>query len=268
MSAALVAAIVQARMGSTRLPGKVLMELAGRPLLWHVLERARRVPGIDRLIVATTRQPADDAIEAFCRAEGCACHRGSEDDVLDRYHGAAQEAGATVVVRITADCPLLDPEVSGRVVEALDRNGCDYASNTLEQTFPDGLDTEAFTAAALDKAWREARLASQREHVTPYLWQNGGLFTLCAVKQARDLSALRWTVDRPEDLAFVRAIYGHLHRPGSVFHMDAILALLERHPELERINQGIRRNEGYEKSLRTDHIVASPAQGDRGRDGT
>ncbi|MBI4789816.1 MAG: glycosyltransferase family protein [Chloroflexi bacterium] len=247
--------ILQARMGSTRLPGKVMADLLGKPLLARVIERAQMIPGIDRVVVATTTAERDRPLLDLAKeyhAEGFA---GSEDDVLDRYYQAARQVGAEVVVRLTADCPLLDPDVSARVLARFLQGDVDYVCNTLPPTFPDGLDTEAFSFAALGRAWREARLTSEREHVTPYIWNHPAEFRIANVTHAVDLSRLRWTVDEPQDLEFVRAVYARLHCDGNPpFGMNDVLALLAREPTLTRINTGFARNEGYAKSLREDGI--------------
>ena len=207
-----IVAIVQARMGSTRLPGKVLADIAGRPMLWHVVKRVRRAITLQQVIVATSTATADDAVAAFCRAHEIECYRGSENDVLDRYYRAAQSFGAEIVVRVTGDCPLIDAEVIDDVIRVFLADQCDYASNTLRITYPDGLDTEVFSFAALEKAWRQARLASEREHVTPYL-RDSERFRVASVEHRGegDIGRLRWTVDEPCDLAFVRALYEHFN---------------------------------------------------------
>ena len=249
-----VVAIVQARMGSSRCPGKVLADVVGRPLLWHVVQRARRVRAVDQVIVATTAKPADDAVEAFCEQHEISCFRGSENDVLDRYYQAAKNSRAEAVVRITADCPVLDSEVVDRVMEVYLAGGYDYVTNGLVFTYPDGLEAEVFSFAALEKTWREARRAADREHASMYM-QTSGLFRVKNVENDVDLSArnLRWTVDEPQDLEFVRAVYARLYserRP--FFGLKEILELLDREPELEAINGGFIRNEGYYKTLASE----------------
>jgi spore coat polysaccharide biosynthesis protein SpsF (cytidylyltransferase family) len=246
-----VVGIIQARMSSTRLPGKVLADLAGKPLLYHVVQRAKQAASLQDVLVATTDRPADDQIAQACASMGFSCYRGSEDDVLDRYYQAARCAQSDVVVRLTADCPLLDPHVIDRVVTVFLEGDFDYVSNTIEPSYPDGLDTEVFSAQALERAWREAKLKSEREHVTPYIWKQPALFRLHCVKHEPDLSALRWTVDEPEDLEFVRRVYAALGST-TVFGMQEVIALIERRPDLRTINAGFERNEGYHKSLRED----------------
>ena len=253
----MIAAVVQARMGSTRLPGKTLADVGGEPMLARLVARARRVSGVEQVIVATTEQPADQAILWFAADHGLPAYAGSEDDVLDRFYQTARRYDVSTIVRLTPDCPLLDPAVSGRVLARFleGRGAVDYASNTHPPTFPDGLDTEIVSFDALERAWREASEPSEREHVTSYIWKHPELFRLVNVAHDPDLSALRWTVDEAADLEFARAVYRHLAGASDAFGMDDVLELLRRHPEIESINRGTERNEGYAKSLRADHIV-------------
>lgn len=246
-----IVAIIQARMSSTRLPGKVMADLAGRPLLARVIERARAAKSVDLVAVATTDRAADDRVAEFCSAGQIPVFRGSEDDVLDRFRQAAARFEADVVVRLTADCPLLDAAVIDLVVGSFLTGNCDYASNTIEPTYPDGLDTEVFSREALERAWREAKLKSEREHVTPYIWKNPAFFRLLSVKNDVNLSGLRWTVDEPQDLELARRVYQELSGRG-VFRMNDVMGAFRRHPEWAEINTGFARNEGYEKSLRED----------------
>jgi glutamate-1-semialdehyde aminotransferase/spore coat polysaccharide biosynthesis protein SpsF (cytidylyltransferase family)/predicted dehydrogenase len=250
-SAGPVVAIIQARMGSSRLPGKSLAEIENRPMLWHVVERVKRAKLVDRVVVATSTAAADDAIENMCRENAVPCHRGSENDVLDRYYGAAQAEKAAQVVRITADCPLIDPVVIDQVVSRFQRGDVDYVSNAMVRTYPDGLDTEICSFSALEKAWHEARKASEREHVTPYL--RSGKFRTANVENRSDSSHFhcRWTVDERQDLEFVRGVYAAFRHKG-FFLMEDILQLLRDHPDLEKLNSEIISNRGYYKSLYED----------------
>lgn len=232
--------IVQARMASTRLPGKVLLDLVGRPMLDRVVRRATRAASLDELVVATTIKPPDDMIAECARALGIACFRGDETDVLDRYYRAARAHGADMVVRITGDCPLIDPEIIDRVVGALEVNGAaDFAANTLERTYPQGLDVEVASVAALERAWREASEPYSRAHVFPYVYENPDRFRLISVRGEEDRSSFRWTVDTPEDLVFARAVYDRFGG-GDAFGWRDVLALVEREPELAEINADVR----------------------------
>jgi spore coat polysaccharide biosynthesis protein SpsF len=247
-------AVIQARLGSTRLPGKALADLAGHPMLAHVAERAAAIPGIAGVVLATTVSPADDQLEAFARVAGLRCVRGSEEDVLDRFRLAALETNAEAVVRITADCPLLDPAVSGRVFAeyVARRPGVDYVSNVHPPTYPDGLDTETFSVEALETAAREARLPSEREHVTPFIWGHPERFRLANVEHTENLSEHRWTVDTGADLKFVRGVFEALGPTAARAGMTEVLRLLGERPGLRALNAGIRRNEGFERSLAAD----------------
>lgn len=249
-------AIIQGRMTSRRLPGKILAAIAGVPLLAHVTRRAQASGVFHDIVFATTTDPSDDPVETYCTAHGIRCFRGDPSDVLDRYAQAARAYGAGVIVRLTSDCPLLDPAVIKRVVGTFDPARHDYVSNAIRRTYPDGLDTEVFSLEALKRADKEARLPSEREHVTPYMHKHPELFRIAHVTQERDYSALRWTVDEPRDLDFVRAVFRELG--DGLFGQEEILALLERKPDLQHINEGIPSNEGYERSLLQDNALTPP----------
>lgn len=233
-------AIIQARMGSTRLPGKVMKPIAGRPMIHHVVERTRRVDGVDRVVVATSNQagerPLVEYVEGLDQVE---LYRGPEDDVLRRYFDAARAFDARAVVRITGDCPLLSPRVSSRVVEAYHRRECDGATNTLERTFPRGLDTAVVSLDALRRTHEEAASPADREHVTRYIWSNPDRFSLINVTDDRDRCHHRWTVDEPADLQLVRWIYDALYSPGEVFEYQRVLQVLDEHPRWMEINAGV-----------------------------
>jgi glutamate-1-semialdehyde aminotransferase/spore coat polysaccharide biosynthesis protein SpsF (cytidylyltransferase family) len=236
-------------MASTRLPGKVLAEIDGHPMIWHVVQRARRATTLDDLIVATSDDSANDPFVDYCAANGIPCVRGSEQDVLDRYYQTASKAAADIVVRLTADCPLIEPSVIDRLVKAFRAGGYDYVSNTIRYTYPDGLDAEVFSFAALEQAWKEARQPAEREHVTPYIVASGR-FRTHNVENDRDLSTLnyRWTVDEPTDLEFVRQVYAELaHIPE--FGVNDVLDLLERKPALLKRQGHAVMNEGYYRTL-------------------
>ena len=252
----MILAIVQARMGSTRFPGKSLAEISGRPMLWHVVNRVARARSVNGVAVATSDKPADDAIAAFCQTNSISCYRGSEEDVLDRFYRASSEYGAEVLVRITADCPLIDPEIIDRVVGRFQGSDSDYVSNVMRYTYPDGLDTEVFSFAALERAWREAKRPAEREHVTPYL--RGGKFRTANVESDCPVAAgqYRWSVDEPADLEFVRKIYsafsGNRH-----FGFHDVLRLLRESSELANAPSGAISNEGYYRSLYRQAVAGS-----------
>jgi spore coat polysaccharide biosynthesis protein SpsF len=233
-----IVAIVQARMGSSRLPRKVLKDLGGATVLDRVLNRLGRSWLIQESVVATTIEPADDAIVEHCERTGRKVFRGSEQDVLDRYYQAAKYVNADVVVRITSDCPVIDPEVTDGTIRAfLDRHA-DYASNVLVRTYPRGLDTEVMTVQALERAWRESNKPHQREHVTPYIYENPSEFKLHGIENDTDCSRHRWTVDTPEDLELLRAIYERFGGRDD-FGWREVLKLVESDPSLAEINRNI-----------------------------
>jgi spore coat polysaccharide biosynthesis protein SpsF len=247
-----VIAVLQARMSSTRLPGKVLLPLLGVPMLTRQIERVRQAKSLDQIIVATSTVSGDDAIAAECERAGVSCSRGSLDDVLDRFYHAVEPTSATDVVRLTGDCPLICPEIIDAVVACREHGGFDYASNAHERTFPDGLDVEVMTREALTSAWRHGRLPSEREHVTPYIWKHPEWFRSGAYRNSIDYSALRWTVDERADYALVSMIFERLYPVNTRFRMADVLHLLESEPGLGQLNAGIQQNQGYLKSLDAD----------------
>lgn len=221
-----VMAILQARMSSRRLPGKVLAPILGQPMIQRQIERIRHARLIDRLVIATSTMSDDDAIAELCRDIGQPCHRGPLDDVLGRFVGALDAYGpADHVVRLTADCPLIDWTIIDRSVNEHLVHGADCTSNAILRTFPDGLDVEIMTSGALRAADAEARDSQSREHVTPFIYSSPNRFRIRHIKQSDDLAALRWTVDNPDDLAFVRKIYDHLYVRNPMFTSGDILAL-------------------------------------------
>lgn len=246
----MIVAIIQARMGSTRLQGKVLIDIQGKLLLEHVIDRVRMARLIDRMVIATTFNEKDKAIIEFAKNLNIPYYVGSEDDVLDRFYQAAKKYKAETIVRITPDDPFKDPEVTDKIISYYlkYKDSLDYVSNTIKPTYPEGLDVEVFSFETLEKAWKEAKKPSEREHVTPYIWNHPELFRLTNVENDEDLSHLRWTLDTEADLRFTQEIYARLYR-GQVFLMKDILALLSAEPELTQINQGITRYEGYLESL-------------------
>lgn len=243
-------AIIQARMNSSRLPSKVMFDLCGKPVIEHIVNRVRGANRVDEVCVATTVNECDLPLVEFLEKRGISVYRGSEDDVLDRYYQAALVSGAEVVVRITADDPLKDPEVIDMAVENLLKDpSLSYCSNTITPTFPEGLDVEAFRFSALEKAWNEAKLQSEREHATPYIWKNPDKFKALNFTSPENFSHYRWTLDYPNDFKFMERIYGEFYREGQIFSYRDILKWLAHHPEVVAINSEFERNAGYKKSL-------------------
>lgn len=235
-----VVAIVQARMGSERLPGKVLLDIAGETMLSRVVRRTARSQLIDEVVVATSTSPADDAVVSAGNALGVTVTRGSEEDVLGRYRDAASVVGADVIVRVSADSPFVDPEVCDLVLSRFMSADppVDYASNKLEPSFPLGLDVEAFSREALEQAAKDATAAHERSHVTLHIYSNPGKFRLLPVVSDRNLHSWRWTVDTPEDLAFAREVFGRLGG-GNDFSWRDVVALIDAEPSLAEFNSHI-----------------------------
>jgi glutamate-1-semialdehyde 2,1-aminomutase len=256
----MIAAIIQARMSSTRLPGKILQTILGAPMLLRQIERVRQASLCDALFVATSTSEADDSVAQLCESAGVACFRGSLDDVLDRYYRTALTTRPDHVVRLTGDCPLIDPEIIDAIIRFHVEGGFQYTSNTLELRFPDGLDVEVMSFTALERAWREAKLPSEREHVTRYMYSVPGRLRTGSYVGTEDWSHLRWTVDELEDLEFVRRVYSALYPANPRFRTHDILELLERQPELSHINSNLERNEGLRKSLAKDEEFLAPHQ--------
>lgn len=232
------AIIVQARMTSTRLPGKVLKEVLGKPLLEYQIERLRRVRQADEIIIATTPNATDQPIVDLCRKLGVACTRGPEEDVLARYYQAARQHRADVVVRVTSDCPVIDPDVIDRIIGHYLRHAgaVDYVSNMLQLSYPYGMAVEVFPFHVLEEAFREARLQPEREHVTPFVYAHPERYRLANVRNEEDLSHHRWTVDTAEDFALIEKIVAALYPAKPDFRTGDILDLLNKHPDWPLIN--------------------------------
>lgn len=235
-------AIIQARMGSTRLPGKVLRTIAGQPMIYHVVNRARRIPGVDQVVVATSERSVERPLVEYLDKQDIPYVRGSEEDVLQRYVKAVTTTEADVVVRITSDCPLLMPEVAGEVVAAFKDKSCDYASNILQRTYPRGLDIEVVSYGALIRAHEEAEDNVDREHVTRYIWRHPNRFRLLSVTDDKDRSDMRWTVDEIDDLRLVRKIYESLYCINPEFSYQDVLDLLSEQPEWVMLNRHVKQN--------------------------
>jgi len=252
----MILAVIQARLSSSRLPGKVLKPILGRPMLELQLERVALSKRVDRTMVATSSMPDDAALEGLCARLGVPCYRGSLDNVLDRFYQAAMTQAPTHVVRITGDCPLIDPGVVDQVVELHLSGSYDYTSNVLPPSFPDGLDVEVMKLSVLKRAWEEAKLPSQIEHVTPFINRQPELFKLGNLTAPQDLSSMRWTVDEAPDLELVSRIYKSLYEANPRFGYRDVLELLRRNPSWLDLNSRFARNEGFEKSLEKDKKFA------------
>lgn len=240
-----IVAIIQARMGSTRLPGKVMMKISGKTVLEHVITRVKQSKFINEIIIATTVKSDDDAIVEESKRLGVNYYRGSEDDVLSRYYYAAEEYNADVVIRITSDCPLIDPEILDQMIckfkNLYNDNKVDYLSNTIERTFPRGLDAEIFSFKILEEAFHNAEKTYEKEHVTPYIYENPDIFKLVGYKNNIDYSDHRWTLDTPEDFEFIKKIYGSLYNNNNnkLIRFDYIINYLKLYPEYLQINSNI-----------------------------
>lgn len=244
-------AILQARTSSTRLPGKVLKPVLGRALILHQIDRVRRMQEVDRMILATSNDASDDALAMLCQENDIEYFRGDLNDVLKRFYDAARDIRPDDVVRLTGDCPLIDPAVADAVIKFYRDGHYDYATNAVIPTYPDGLDVEVFRFSCLEADYKNATLGSEREHVTPWI-RNQPQYKIGHYKGPQDWSALRWTVDEPRDFELVTMIYEHLYPKNPHFTTQDVLDYLEERPELKTWNTEHHRNEGYLKSLATD----------------
>jgi spore coat polysaccharide biosynthesis protein SpsF len=245
-----VLGILQARVSSTRLPGKVLKPILGRPMLRHEIDRIRRATVLDALVVATSVDSSDDPIAALCTEAGVDCVRGSLNDVLDRFHHAALPYSPRTIVRLTGDCPLIDPAIIDRTVRFFRDGAYDYVRTA--DTFADGLDVEAVRYEMLEQAWRTATRPSDREHVTLFVHRQPEMFRIGRLPSEEDTSHLRLTVDEPEDFELVRRVYEALYPRDPAFTTPDIVALLDAQPELAALNRSIGRDEGLRRSLAAD----------------
>lgn len=237
-----VTAIIQARMGSSRLPGKVMEGICGKPMIEQMLLRLSRSSVLDQIVVAIPRDPSDDGLAALLHGLKIPLFRGSTNDVLSRYFETAKAFNAETIVRLTADCPLIDPALVDSVVREHIKSGVDYTSNSLKQTFPLGFGTEVFSFATLERSYRAATEAFEREHVTPYIYLNPRLFTLHSIQASGKVKRpdLRLTVDTAEDLTLIRIIYCLLGTGGTYFGAEQIIELLEGYPALAKINAHVK----------------------------
>jgi len=246
-----VVTIIQARMGSTRLPGKVLMEVDGVPLLEIMLSRVKKSKLIDKIIIATSILSNDNQIEEFCQRNGYECFRGSENDVLTRYYECAKNYNADVIVRLTADCPLIDPKVIDELINYYTENRVDYAANTIPpetSKSPDGSDVEVFSFNALERAYKEVKDPEDREHVTFYFWKYDHGFSIKQLIQENDWSKFRFTVDYPEDFDVVKFIIKELQKRKSFGYLEEVVDIINRNPYIKAKNSMYYSGIGWEQS--------------------
>ncbi len=236
-----VLAIIQARMGSTRLPGKILKKVNGKALLAYQLERVSQSKCIDKIVIATTINQKDEPIVEFCEQYGVDYYRGPENDVLARYYEAAEQFEGDIIVRLTSDCPIIDPIVMDETIcYYIDHaSEFDYVSNTIERMYPRGLDTEVFSSEALEKSYKEAMLERDREHVTAYMYTNPQIFRIGSISNPQDLGNHRWTVDTVEDFQLVELILSNLYSENELFNMRDVIDLLDNHPDWVQLNSHI-----------------------------
>ena len=244
-------AIIQARMGSSRLPGKILMKLNGISVLECLINQLKHSKLLNRKIIATSTNNEDNIVFDFAQSNDLDSFRGSELDVLDRYYLCAKHFSLKHIVRITADCPLIDPQIVDRSIDLYLRNNLDYVNNFHKRTFPSGTEVEVFSFSVLEKTWKNAKKPSEREHVTPYIYNNPDKFSIGFIENNKNLSNLHWTIDRIEDLNLVRTIYKRTHNTPIL--LDDILNIIESDPQILEINKNTSSIEGYLKSLKNDN---------------
>ncbi len=262
----MILAIIQARMSSNRLPGKVMKEILGKPMIGHLLERLSLSKKIDKIVLATSDLAENDVLGCYVKKMGTDLYRGSEDDVLDRYYQVAKQYHPEGIVRITGDCPLIDPKVCDEVIKVFQKEKFDYV--ITGPTFAEGLDCEVFTLKALEKAWEEAKLKSEREHVTLYFHNNSDMFKILELHNQTNDSRYRFTVDEGVDFQVVTAIFEHFKQKGRpLFFADDIKDFLDANKNIFELNANIIRNEGLIKSLKDDQKVENKILINRFKDG-
>lgn len=249
-----VVAIIQARVGSKRLPGKMTTDISGKTLLEQTLLRVQAIPSVENIVLATSSEVEDQPLIEIAKKLGIHAYAGSNEDVLDRYYGAAHSVNADVTIRLTGDCPLLDPFVCEETLECFFDNTADYVSNIRPPTYPDGLDVEIFTISALNSAWKESSLKSDREHVTQYIWRNPQQYKIVNYESNIDLSHLRWTVDEPNDLLFVKNVYDALSNKNINGHKHQDIINIIEDNTLEDFSGSFVRNEGQRESMTMDGL--------------
>lgn len=241
-----VAAVIQARCGSTRFPNKVFADLCGHPLIFHVVNRLRFAKSIDEIVLATTTNPLDDKLEEWGRQQEILIYRGSENNVLNRFFMASELVEADIIIRITADDPFKEPSIIDKAVGTLIETKSDFVCNNNPATYPEGLDVEVFTKEALNRAERFSDNAFEREHVTQYFYRHPCDFKIINISNSNNLSHLRWTIDTDEDFFMTQKVYSQLYKDeNSIFYMNDILNLLKQQPEIAEINSAVARSEMY-----------------------
>ncbi len=252
----MVIAIIQARLGSTRLPSKVLKKIENKTLLELYINRLTPSKLIDKIVIATTANVEDDAIAKLAKEINVECFRGSENDLLDRYYQCAKKYEGNIIVRVTPDDPFVDYEVVDRAIQIFLDGDYDFVTNHFEPTFPEGLDVEVYSINALKESWEKAKLLSEREHVFPYIQNNQNQFKIHNFKQDKDYSHLRWTIDHQCDFDMTEKIYSHLYKTKQIFLQNDILELLEKYPEIAEMNSHIKRKEGVNKTKENDGFIS------------
>lgn len=243
----MISAIIQARVGSTRLPNKIFLEIEGQPLIWHVVNRLKKSMFLDSIIIATTINRKDDAIENWAISNEILYFRGSEENVLERFYQAALQFKSDIVVRVTADDPFKDYKIMDQVIERFIDENADFACNNNPPTFPEGMDIEVFSVDAIAKAKNNVKTDFDKEHVTQYFYRNPDLFKIVNISHKQDLTYLRWTIDEEVDLEMAKEVYKHLFNDGRLFLLDDILNLINEHPEIPEINNTATRSSMYTK---------------------
>lgn len=246
--------IIQARFGSSRFPGKSIEKIENKSMIWHVINRLKQVKTPTQIVLATTKNDEDKILLDIANEMNIFSFTGSNNDVLDRYYSCANFFSADPIIRITGDCPLIDPKLIDKMIEFYQKNDFDYVSNTLKPTFPDGLDVEIFSFQTLERIRKKSNLKSEREHVTAYVKTHLNEFQTYNYTNVKDFSHYRWTVDEKEDLEFIKKIYS-LTNSDSIFNFQDVLDILSKYPELTEINNGINRDEGYLYSLENDEKI-------------
>lgn len=241
----MILAVIQARLGSTRFPGKTFASLSGRPLIWHVVDRLKHAEKIDQIVIATTINPLDDELEAWATSHDIPVFRGSENNVLERFYMAARHFSADIIVRITADDPFKDPILIDGVINKLLTENLDFVCNNNPPSFPEGLDTEVFTFQALEMAYLNSSSDFEKEHVTQYFYKNPQKFKHANLAHVENLSWLRWTIDTEKDYRMVSKIYDLLYNDTKIFHFQDILNLIHKHPEIPVMNSDVPRSTMY-----------------------